>query len=189
MGRADRIPNRAVMSTHRWIPRAVPILGLTDRHLAAVPASARTAAVGFRLASHSCRDRMAVNLAAHQHSPHDARNRLPPRPDRRLSVARPRHPASASSAGDATPGPIAPTSRLAGSSRSRNQRAIPVQSGAACSQLAPAQAGVSRGVLQHHLCRWISPEQPWTKAWRRCEWFDLSRLGSIRSSHLPRVGH
>ena len=120
MGRADRIPNRAVMSTHRWIPRAVPILGLTDRHLAAVPASARTAAVGFRLASHSCRDRMAVNLAAHQHSPHDARNRLPPRPDRRLSVARPRHPASASSAGDATPGPIAPTSRLAGSSRSAN---------------------------------------------------------------------
>jgi hypothetical protein len=41
MGYADRVPNMAVMSKHRWIPRVVPILGPTDRHLAAVLASAR----------------------------------------------------------------------------------------------------------------------------------------------------
>ena len=41
MGYADRVPNMKVMSEHRWVPRGVPILGPTDRHLAAVLASAR----------------------------------------------------------------------------------------------------------------------------------------------------
>ena|SRR5437763_13801010 len=33
MGFADRIPNTNMMSEHRWVPRGVPILGPTDRHL------------------------------------------------------------------------------------------------------------------------------------------------------------
>src|SRR5713226_645723 len=41
MGYADRVPNRAVTLERHWIPRAVPILGSTDRHLAAFLASAR----------------------------------------------------------------------------------------------------------------------------------------------------
>src|SRR6516165_10793330 len=42
MGCADRVPNTAVMSKkHHCVPRVVPILGPTDRHLAAVLASAR----------------------------------------------------------------------------------------------------------------------------------------------------
>jgi hypothetical protein len=40
-GYADRVPNMAVMSKHRWVPRVVPILGPTDHHLAAVLASTR----------------------------------------------------------------------------------------------------------------------------------------------------
>src|SRR5690348_2406191 len=48
MGYADRVPNRDVMSVHRWIPRVVPILGPTDRHLAAVLASARERDDGLR---------------------------------------------------------------------------------------------------------------------------------------------
>ena len=68
MGFTDRVPNRAVMSEHRWVPRVVPILGLTDRHLAAVLASARAghAASGLR------RCRPAIEFAAHQHGPDDA---------------------------------------------------------------------------------------------------------------------
>jgi hypothetical protein len=68
MGCADRIPNRAVMSKHRWTPRVVPILGLTDRHLAAVLASARAA----RAVSGLCRFGRAVEFAADQHGPDDA---------------------------------------------------------------------------------------------------------------------
>jgi hypothetical protein len=41
MGCADRVPNIVAMSEHHWVPRGVPILGSTDRHLAAFLASAR----------------------------------------------------------------------------------------------------------------------------------------------------
>jgi len=41
MGCADRIPNTVAVCEHRWVPRGVPIVGSTDRHLAAVLASAR----------------------------------------------------------------------------------------------------------------------------------------------------
>jgi len=42
MGCADRVSNTAVMSKkHHRVPRVIPILGPTDRHLAAVLASAR----------------------------------------------------------------------------------------------------------------------------------------------------
>src|ERR1700730_5633187 len=68
MGYADRVPNRNVMSEHQWIPRVVPILGSTDRHLAAaVLASAR-----YRGWAGSGLLRMSVGLAAHHHGPDDA---------------------------------------------------------------------------------------------------------------------
>src|SRR5216684_295564 len=41
MGCADRVLNINAMSQHQRVPRGVPILGSTDRHLAAVLASAR----------------------------------------------------------------------------------------------------------------------------------------------------
>ena len=41
MGYADRVPNMKMVSEHHWVPRVVPILGPTDRHLAVVLASAR----------------------------------------------------------------------------------------------------------------------------------------------------
>src|SRR5216684_3516326 len=40
MGYADRVPNIFAMSEHHGVPRGVPILGSTDRHLAAFLASA-----------------------------------------------------------------------------------------------------------------------------------------------------
>src|SRR5262249_55574081 len=42
MGYADRVPNITAGSTPQRVSRGVPILGSTDRHLAAVPASARS---------------------------------------------------------------------------------------------------------------------------------------------------
>src|SRR5205823_2588003 len=68
MGYADRVPNREVMSEHRWVPRVVPILGPTDRHLA-VSLQAPEAVVRV---SGSGRLRSAVEFAAHQHGPDDA---------------------------------------------------------------------------------------------------------------------
>src|SRR5260370_15033566 len=67
MGYADRVPNRAVMSEHQRIPRVVPILGSTDRHLAAaVLASARYCGwAGSGLL------RTSVGLATHHHGPDD----------------------------------------------------------------------------------------------------------------------
>jgi len=41
MGFADRVPNTFAMLEHHRIPRSVPTLGSTDRHLAAFLASAR----------------------------------------------------------------------------------------------------------------------------------------------------
>src|SRR5260370_4470684 len=74
MGYADRVPNRNVMSEHQWIPRVVPILGSTDRHLAAaVLASAR-----HRGWAGSGLLRTTVGLAAHHHGPHDAGHPRPP---------------------------------------------------------------------------------------------------------------
>src|SRR5712691_9229086 len=68
MGYADRVPNRNVMSEHQWIPRVVPILGSTDRHLAAaVLANAR-----YRGWAGSGLLRTTVGLAAHHHGPDDA---------------------------------------------------------------------------------------------------------------------
>src|SRR5713101_5379319 len=70
MGYADRDPNRAVMSEHQWIPRVVPILGSTDRHLAAaVLASARC--TRYRWWAGSGLLRTSVGLAAHHHGPDD----------------------------------------------------------------------------------------------------------------------
>ena len=60
MGYADRVPNKKMMSEHRWVPRGVPILGPTDRHLAAVLASQSGGAV-----SGSGRLRPVVEFAAH----------------------------------------------------------------------------------------------------------------------------
>src|SRR5258708_11019143 len=74
MGYADRVPNRNVMSEHQWIPRVVPILGSTDRHLAAaVLASAR-----HRGRAGSGLLRTSVGLAAHHHGPDDAGHPRPP---------------------------------------------------------------------------------------------------------------
>src|SRR6266852_4228975 len=71
MGYADRVPNRNVMSEHQWIPRVVPILGSTDRHLAAaVLASARC--TRYRWWAGSGLLRTSVGLAAHHHGPDDA---------------------------------------------------------------------------------------------------------------------
>src|SRR5216683_5016459 len=71
MGYADRVPNRAVMSEHQRIPRVVPILGSTDRHLAAaVLASARC--TRYRWWAGSGLLRTSVGLAAHHHGPDDA---------------------------------------------------------------------------------------------------------------------
>src|SRR6266446_4087547 len=70
MGYADRVPNRAVMSEHQRIPRVVPILGSTDRHLAvAVLASARC--IRYRWWAGSGLLRTSVGLAAHHHGPDD----------------------------------------------------------------------------------------------------------------------
>jgi hypothetical protein len=65
MGCADRVPNIFAMSEHHWVPRGVPILGSTDRHLAGFLASAR---VG-RAVSGSGLLRPAIDLAAHHHGP------------------------------------------------------------------------------------------------------------------------
>src|SRR6266851_3335665 len=71
MGYADRVPNSAVMSEHQRIPRVVPILGSTDRHLAAaVLASARC--TRYRWWAGSGLLRTSVGLAAHHHGPDDA---------------------------------------------------------------------------------------------------------------------
>src|SRR5258708_2018250 len=90
MGNADRVPNRAVMSEHQRIPRVVPILGSTDRHLAAaVLASARC--TRYRWWAGSGLLRTSVGLAAHHHGPDDTGHlvghrhppellRLPPHP-------------------------------------------------------------------------------------------------------------
>src|SRR6266851_2024350 len=70
MGYADRVPNSAVMSEHQRIPRVVPILGSTDRHLAAaVLASARC--TRYRWWAGSGLLRTSVGLAAHHHGPDD----------------------------------------------------------------------------------------------------------------------
>src|SRR6202048_4357588 len=47
MGYADRVPNRAVVSEHKPVPRVVPILGSTDYHLA-VAVLARSSGVRCR---------------------------------------------------------------------------------------------------------------------------------------------
>src|SRR5260370_25595974 len=68
MGYVDRVPIRNVTAEHQWIPRVVPILGSTDRHLAAaVLASAR-----YRGWAGSGLLRTTVGLAAHHHGPDDA---------------------------------------------------------------------------------------------------------------------
>src|SRR5713101_2916194 len=68
MGYADPVPNKNVMSEHQRFPRVVPILGSTDRHLAAaVLASAR-----YRGWAGSGRLWMPVGFAAHHHGPDDA---------------------------------------------------------------------------------------------------------------------
>src|SRR5712691_13458739 len=71
MGYADRVPNRAVMSEHQWIPRVVPILGSTDRHLAAA-VLARSRCARYRWAAGSGRLWAPIGLAAHHHGPDDA---------------------------------------------------------------------------------------------------------------------
>src|SRR5229473_1920653 len=71
MGYADRVPNRAVMSKHQWIPRVVPILGSTDCHLA-VAVLARFRCARFRWWAGSGLLRTPVSLAAHHHGPDDA---------------------------------------------------------------------------------------------------------------------
>src|ERR1700732_3323077 len=71
MGYADRVPNISVMSKHQWVPRVVPVLGSTDRHLAvAVLASSRCAR--SRWWAGSGYRRTAIGLAAHHHGPDDA---------------------------------------------------------------------------------------------------------------------
>src|SRR5216683_1915183 len=68
MGYADPVPNKNVMSKHQRFPRVVPILGSTDRHLAAaVLANAR-----YRGWAGSGLLRTSVGLAAHHHGPDDA---------------------------------------------------------------------------------------------------------------------
>src|SRR5258708_4608440 len=71
MGYADRVPNRAVMSEHQWIPRGVPILGSTDRHLAAA-VLARSRCARYRWRAGSGVLRTPVGFAAHHHGPDDA---------------------------------------------------------------------------------------------------------------------
>src|SRR5712692_4919385 len=69
MGCADRVPNIFAMSEHHRIPRSVPILGSTDRHLAAFLASARS---GYGGGQASGLFWMPVGLTAHHHGPQDA---------------------------------------------------------------------------------------------------------------------
>ena len=69
MGCADRVPNIVAMSEHHRVPRGVPLLGSTDRHLAAFLASARSGSHGEPA---SGRLWLAVSFAAHHHGPQDA---------------------------------------------------------------------------------------------------------------------
>ena len=65
MGYADRTPNITVGSTPPRVSRGVPILGSTDRHLAAVLANARSERGGRAL--RLGRKRPAINLTTHHH--------------------------------------------------------------------------------------------------------------------------
>src|SRR5712692_8445264 len=96
MGYADRVPNRAVMSKHQWIPRVVPILGSTDCHLAA--AVLTRARCRWRAGSGLLRT--PVSLAAHHHGPDDAGHLVGQRDRRQLLWLRASNP---SSHGDARP--------------------------------------------------------------------------------------
>jgi hypothetical protein len=79
MGYADRVPNKKVMSEHRWIPRGVPILGPTDRHLCCCPCKRQKAVV-----TGSGRLWSAVEFAAHQHGSDDASHLVGQRDRRQL---------------------------------------------------------------------------------------------------------
>src|SRR5579863_7986661 len=68
MGFADRVLNMNVTSQRHWVPRGVPILGSTDRHLAAVLAFARL----VKAMPRSDRCRPAVDFAADHHRPQRA---------------------------------------------------------------------------------------------------------------------
>ena len=65
MGYADRTPNITVGSTPQRVSRGVPILGSTDRHLAAVLATPGQNALSALLG----RKRPAIKLTAHHHGP------------------------------------------------------------------------------------------------------------------------
>jgi hypothetical protein len=77
--------NMHAMSEPCWISRGVPILGSTDRHLAALLANARLAS-GARRAS-SGRLRLAMEFAAHHHGPQDAGHLVGQRNANQLSSA------------------------------------------------------------------------------------------------------
>ena len=68
MGCADRVPKHFGDVAHHRVPRSIPILGSTDRHLAAFLASARRVAMVSGLG----RLWPAVDLAARHHGPQDA---------------------------------------------------------------------------------------------------------------------
>ena len=71
------------MSKHHRVPRVVPILGSTDRHLAAaILASARCLRYGWWAGSGL--RRAPVSLAAHHHGPHDAGHLVGQRDRRQL---------------------------------------------------------------------------------------------------------
>ena len=65
MGYADRVPNITAGSMPQRVSRGVPILGSTDRHLAAVLATPGQNALSALLG----RKRPAIKLTAHHHGP------------------------------------------------------------------------------------------------------------------------
>src|SRR5260370_148600 len=88
MGYADWVPNMDVMSEHQRLPRIVPILGSTDRHLA-VAVLPRSRCARWWWAG-SGRLRPPVGLAAHHHRPDDAGHLVGQRDRRQLLwLARP----------------------------------------------------------------------------------------------------